>query len=582
MEAQPKATSSLRSKLTQDNAENDASAPQDDEEQPHDDSHTTSNVVIAMATALEKILERHQMPDEVREAINKIVKVASKVSVREGKKDIIQITMEDARSLRKDYMEDLSTKYKELDDKLTNILSGQERILKETERITKEAMGINAATKELESKVTKVTDTADQIASTTRTYKDALLNQPSGSVADLKLMDDLERRAKQILVNIHSDDLVCNSTGTIKDKANAAINEIEDEPERPDKVEVEAVITLRSKAVLLQLNSKQAANWLRDPGVETKFTEKFAKDSFFVDRKYNIIIPRTPIVFDPSSEKHLREIEECNNLDLNTIEKARWIKPVARRREGQTHAYAILTIKSPIMANQLIRGGITICGAKSSPTKLKHEPIQCMRCREWGHIAAHCDSSEEICGACAENHKTSDCKNRNKWFCFSCKSETHASWDRRCPEFIRRCEIYNERYPENKLPFFPTDEEWTLTLRPDRIPSEDRFPQRYAVNSLPTVANSGRAQQQGQQSNRQKRQSKQSNLAKRSTQNGNNNSIEKYLTRSQPSAQVSSNAREEGELSSNNYLADPASNSDSNLVEQMLGNTVPGGITGWN
>ncbi len=82
------------------------------------------------------------------------------------------------------------------------------------------------------------------------------------------------------------------------------------------------------KMMLLQLNTKQAANWLRDAGVETKFTEKFAKDSFFVSRNYNIIVPRMPIIFNPKNEEHLWEIEKCNNLNPNAIRKARWIKPI--------------------------------------------------------------------------------------------------------------------------------------------------------------------------------------------------------------------------------------------------------------
>jgi len=34
--------------------------------------------------------------------------------------------------------------------------------------------------------------------------------------------------------------------------------------------------------------------------------------------------------------------------------------------------------------------------------------------------------------------------------------------------------------------FYPTDHDWMLTARPHRIPLDERFPGRYAVNSLPT------------------------------------------------------------------------------------------------
>jgi hypothetical protein len=313
---------------------------------------------------------------------------------------------------------------------------------------------------------------------------------------------------KQVVA--HSDDLSFKSLMEIKSKADKAISELANEPDRPEGAAIEAVSNPRSKTVLLQLNSKEAAEWLRDPSIETKFTASFAKDSFFIDRTYSIIVPRTPITFDPKSETHLREAEEVNNINPNSIRKARWIKPVNRRREGQTHAYAILTLTSPSTANQLIRKGITICGIKTMPSKLKQEPIQCLRCRGWGHIAAQCLSTYDICGSCGEEHNTKDCNNPHRRFCTSCRADTHASWDRGCPESIRRRELYNNRYPENNLPFFPTDEDWMLTTRPDKIPLENRFPQHFAVNSIPIkTATTKRTQQQGQARSRPKRQNAQ-------------------------------------------------------------------------
>ena len=61
----------------------------------------------------------------------------------------------------------------------------------------------------------------------------------------------------------------------------------------------------------------------------------------------------------------------------------------------------------------------------------------------------------------------------------------HASWDRSCPEFQRKIAQFDEIHPENVLTYFPTNESWTLTARPERVPMEDRFPSRYTVGSLP-------------------------------------------------------------------------------------------------
>lgn len=510
------------------------------------------------------------MPDEMKEDLDRIIRVTSKMGVREGKKDIIQITLGDVRDIRKDLMADLTSRYNTLEDTLNSLKSGQEQILKATDRITSETSGINASTKELESRVTKVTDATDQIASTTRSYRDAILAQPHGTTADLKLKDDLERKAKQILVGIHGDTLDGKSHSDIVNRANDIISGLVDMPERPEKVQIELATITRSKALLLQMNTKQAADWLRDPLVETKFTELFAKDSYFIDRTYSVIVPRTPIIFEPADATHLREVEEANDLIPNSIKKARWIKPIARRRDGQTHAYAILTLKSPSAANHLIRNGIKVCGVKLSPSKLKQEPLQCLRCRGWGHIAMQCQSDIEVCGACSENHSTRDCSNPHKRICATCKDNTHASWDRNCPAFIQRCEAYNNRFPENNLPFFPTDEDWTLTTRPDKIPFEKRFPPQYAVTSLPiTVATRNQSQSQ----NKAKRRNPQAAPVKRRGRKADaaqGSNIERFLTRSQPLTATSS-SRVEGALPAIDYrseLAGPSNPSGPSSVPQ--------------
>ena len=203
-----------------------------------------------------------------------------------------------------------------------------------------------------------------------------------------------------------------------------------------------------------------------------------------MDREYSLVAPSIPLTFEPDNAAHLREIEEVNNLPSCAIRKARWIKPTSRRRPGQTHAFAILSVASVDAANKLIKDGVVICGGLIRPSKQKQEPVQCMKCRRWGHFAAHCLEVDDTCGTCGANHRTNNCENKEKHHCVSCGDNTHASWDRACPEFNRRCAILDERNPDNSMPFFPTEQEWTLVSRPIRIPLADRFPVAYAVNSL--------------------------------------------------------------------------------------------------
>ena len=108
-----------------------------------------------------------------------------------------------------------------------------------------------------------------------------------------------------------------------------------------------------------------------------------------------------------------------------------------------------------------------------------------MKCRRWGHFVDKCPESEDTCGTCGDKHRTSACKASNKLYCISCVVTLHARRDRACLEFLKQCENIKERNPVNSMPFFPAEQDWTLAVRPSKIPLEERFPATYAVNSLP-------------------------------------------------------------------------------------------------
>ena len=112
------------------------------------------------------------------------------------------------------------------------------------------------------------------------------------------------------------------------------------------------------------------------------------------------LAPRVSLTFNPANKDHLREIKECNNLPAGTIEKARWIKPEYRRAPGQKAAHAILAIRDVNAANMCIRDGISIFGIRIRPSRLKHEPMQCIKCRRWGHFANACMATTNTCGTC--------------------------------------------------------------------------------------------------------------------------------------------------------------------------------------
>ena len=246
---------------------------------------------------------------------------------------------------------------------------------------------------------------------------------------DPEVLGDMKQKVWQILVDIHNENnskSLGKSIAEVVTKANDSLGKITD-TEKSAKVQVESALQTQKGALVLTLHSKEVANWVRQPMNEIAFIDDFSKGSHIRERLFNLVMPRVPIVFEPDNSIRLREIEEVNGLREHTIHKARWIKLIGRRRVGQMHTFAILSISSADFANLLIRDGAIICNTRIRPTKQKFEPIQCMKCRRWGHFIGECPADENICSTCRGKHHTSSCQNKNKIWCVICESSDHAS-----------------------------------------------------------------------------------------------------------------------------------------------------------
>jgi hypothetical protein len=544
-----------------------------------------------IAKMIEQIISKYNPPGQVKQALTDVMELAKKAA-EEDKGAGIHVPLKAVKILHERFKADLLLVHDSLDTKITDIQASQRKLLSSTETLNKSSENLSTATKELESKLVKVNDATDKIANTANSYRDALMAKPSNSLrtnANPKVLQDLDRRTRQILLGYSSieDNATLNiSLLDLKDKANKAVTEMEN-TDRPETVRIDNVTRTRDGSLLLLLNSKEAADWLRSPDTEDRFLDKFAIGACIKDRNYNVLLRWVPITFDPNNSTNHREVEEMNSLPEHSLQKARWIKPANRRRAGQTKAHAILTLTTADVANRVIRDGLDICGVRTRAERTKQEPLQCLKCRGWEHKAQDCQASIETCGSCGENHRTNTCKNKGTLYCASCKTSAHASWDRTCPEFRRRCANYDERYPENKMVYYPTDQDWTLTSRPSRIPPEERFPQHLAVSSIPpnrrkpdrpvvrlppssTPGRDGTPQTQTRQCVEQQQQ-------------GETDPVERFLNRSQPKLVPLGRGREEGELSD---LADHDSLlelTDNAIVEKALTNwwDEPPSDVGW-
>ena len=324
-------------------------------------------------------------------------------------------------------------------------------------------------------------------------YRNALLSQsPATPTTNATRMNDqaranAARKERQLLVDIDLNHPVSNSIRSREELISLfqkAIAEIK-EADAPD-ITIKSLSILRNGGILMEFPSKQAVQWLKQDDRLQRLATASGGNLAFKNRLYNIVVPFVPTTTTLETPETLRAIEEENELPSGVISMARWIKPPQRREAEQRVAHALFRMTTPEAANQLISEGMYVNLERLRPVKDKKEPLRCLKCQQWGHMARDCKDNRDTCGTCAKNHRTNACPSYKTPHCVSCDSDSHASWNRSCPEFKRRSQALDETTPENGMPYFPTEEAWTQAhlpprpsgrLAPTRPPNPARKPQ---------------------------------------------------------------------------------------------------------
>jgi hypothetical protein len=277
--------------------------------------------------------------------------------------------------------------------------------------------------------------------------------------------EDIKKRQVLIDENASDGELRLMDPPAITKKLNEAIADIDETNDKERRVK--SIRKLTNGGIIMEMGNAESARWIQRDEIAEKFIAKLKIAVTFKKWLYNTIAFFVPLTFNPDSEANMEELAETNNTEANIITKAKWAKPPERRHPTQRSGHLLISFSDPEIANRAILDGLIICNKRVKIQKCKKEPLRCLKCHRWNHVAANCDKDVNVCGTCGNtDHQTRDCQNKETQRCISCGTNNHPSWDWNCPTFLKKCEEQNTHLLENNMPFFPTQEPWTWAKTP--------------------------------------------------------------------------------------------------------------------
>ncbi|KAN0129960.1 hypothetical protein V8E53_012215, partial [Lactarius tabidus] len=218
------------------------------------------------------------------------------------------------KEMQGNFSKELEQKLNALENKLTASPPASDLLETASKEIEQAVQSIKAVAGEMGKSIVQVTDTSTQLASTATNYKDALLKsseqqtqprpyppQEKPSQSDPKVIRDIDRKARQILIDTKDDKLLSASLAEIKEKVHTAISVITNPPP-PKEATILEISKLRKGGFTILFKEKETTDWLQDPNVESEFTAALAEDAAITKRTFPIMVPRIPLTFDPSEE----------------------------------------------------------------------------------------------------------------------------------------------------------------------------------------------------------------------------------------------------------------------------------------
>lgn len=260
--------------------------------------------------------------------------------------------------------------------------------------------------------------------------------------------------------------------------------------EHPGRHSISAVRKLTNGGILLEMDSSEGAQWLRNMK-DAKF-DTLCNGQLERQKRANLLVTHfvptsfvvTKLDLDENEGNPYREmtsIEELadeNGFDAKHLRKMHWSKPIEKRAPGQKVATLVLHVTNVRTANQLIRTGLKIANKKVTINKSIREPLRCNKCQGYGHVQKGCTANTR-CGNCAENHDTQNCLKDKAEYCINCNIGGHGARSRGCPYFEKKRDQMRENNAEITMPFFPdADDPFSWITEPTNRRNNPTNPQR--------------------------------------------------------------------------------------------------------
>ncbi|KAG1807041.1 uncharacterized protein BJ212DRAFT_1282645 [Suillus subaureus] len=224
------------------------------------------------------------------------------------------------------------------------------------------------------------------------------------------------------------------------------------------------VLPLHNGGLIIEFNNELLAKWLQGTEGKTLLMEQLGPMTCIQKQTFPIVGQYLPINLPLSNVDLLHRIKKNNNLPDETTAFMHWIKPPQCQSNEQRKAFTMIHLRDAHMANSILQEGICITNEHITVHKDKKEPIHYAKCQKFGHIAHNCKTLVDTYATCGGSHHTTTCNAYQTECCINCKTQNHASWSCSCPIFKQCCEELDKKYPENRMPYFPMDMDWTLVI----------------------------------------------------------------------------------------------------------------------